>query len=180
MTNPTPRKKPKYQTVIIAAADQNGAIGFEGRLPWSNPEDMRRFVALTSGKVILMGRKTADGLPKPLKNRVNLVLTRDRKWSKPGFIPVYDLWDIRNQITKHPIKELWVIGGAEIYKRFLPYADTVHLTLLDVQVPEADAWFPMGMLDQFQGRVVIPSTDPIVNFWVMSKVITAPSKGDIK
>ncbi len=171
--------KPKYHTIVIAAVDQNGAIGIEGRLPWSCPQDMRRFVALTSGKVILMGRKTADGLPKPLKNRINLVLTRDRSWSKPGFTPVYDLWDIRLQINKHPIKELWVIGGAEIYKRFLPYADTVHLTMLDISVDQADAWFPMPMLDQFQGRVVIPSEDPIVNYWVMSRVITAPAKGDI-
>lgn len=179
MIDPKPRKKPKYQTVIIAAADQNGAIGYQGRLPWSCPDDMRRFVMLTSGKIILMGRKTADGLPKALKNRINLVLTRDRTWSKSGFIPVYDLWDIRNQVHRHPIKELWVIGGAEIYKRFLPYADTVHLTLLDIKAPQADAYFPMGMLDVFQGRVVIPSTDPIVNYWVMSKTITAPQKGDI-
>lgn len=170
----------KYTTCVIAAVARDGAMGIEGKLPWDCPEDMRRFVCLTSGKIILMGRKTAEGLPRALRNRINLVMTRDRTWSKPGFIPVHDMWDVRNHIKKHPVKELWVIGGAEIYKRFLPQAATVHLTMLDIDVPQADTWFPMDALDQFPGRVVQHGADPLVRYWVLNRGVTAPKRGEIE
>ncbi len=158
---------------MVAAMDRNGAIGLNGGLPWDCRTDMRRFIQLTTGKVVLMGRRTADGLPKPLKNRVNLVLTHDRTWAKPGFIPVYNAHDIQVALLLADTKELWVIGGGFLYRKYIAQATTIHLSILDITIENPDTWFPVDYMEaNFPNRKVIPSVDPRVNFWVMSRNIS--------
>lgn len=161
--------------ICIAAIAHDGAMGVNGVLPWHCPADLRHFKALTVGRVCLMGRKTAAGLRKPLRDRVNLVLTRDRSWSKTGFTPVYDMRGVKKILKDLDQEELWVIGGAEIYRRFLPKCDLVHLTVLDITVPNADTWFPVQALGQFQGVYAQTVVDPRVVFWTLHRTPT-PTK----
>lgn len=156
------RKRTKYRVAMIAAVDTNGAIGKDGVLPWHCKADLKYFQNMTLGRVLLMGRKTADGLPKALRNRVNLVLTRDPTWHREGFIPVYTKRGVYKYLRQAKQDTLWVIGGEGIYRAYINQADVIHLTVLDIQVGDPDAWFPMDGLAQYRGLYVQPSTDPCV------------------
>ncbi|MBK6727815.1 MAG: dihydrofolate reductase [Xanthomonadales bacterium] len=123
---------------IIAALDRNRAIGFQNRLPWSLPDDLRRFKALTMGHTILMGRKTAESIGRALPGRKNLVLTRSGRVPYADMIAVATLQEAREQAQQR----LFVIGGGEVYALALPLAAYMHLTHVDVALTEADAWFP--------------------------------------
>src|SRR3954468_17392566 len=108
-------------TLILAAAE-NGVIGKDGAIPWRIADDMKRFKALTIGKRIVMGRKTWDSLPrKPLPGRDNVVVTRDAGWRAEGAGVVHRVEDALGG-------EVMVIGGAEIYRAALPFADAIELT----------------------------------------------------
>jgi dihydrofolate reductase len=156
--------------VMIAAVDRNGALGSNGALPWVCPADLRHFRSLTLGKILLMGRKTADSLPKPLPGRINLVMTRSKDpYPRPGFITVRTWRDVRRVCTTHGHSEIWIIGGGQIYERYIRRADIVHLTMLDCTVPDADTWFPMRGLSKFKGCMVTPAKDPAVKFWVFTR-----------
>lgn len=147
---------------VIAAIANNGAMGRNGRLPWRCPEDLERFRDLTLGKVVLMGRKTAESLRRALPGRVNLVLTRDASWSREGFITVGSHREVAELNGEH---DVWVIGGADLYAYYLPMATIVHLTVLDRSVPDADTFFPMAALSGFVPRVIEPGQDPSVTFF---------------
>ena len=124
---------------LVAALDDNRAIGFDNRMPWHLPDDLRRFKALTSGKTVLMGRKTAQSLGRALPNRQNLVLTRS------GKVPFADMQAVatwQQAVDAAGSDELMVIGGGEIYAMALPMADCLHLTLVDTRLAQADAYFP--------------------------------------
>lgn len=125
--------------VLIAALDRARAIGFGNRLPWHLPDDLKRFKALTLGKTVLMGRKTAESLGRALPGRVNLVLTGSGRAPFAGMQPVASL---PQAITAAGGAELMVIGGGEIYALTLPHAHRMHLTHVDILLPQADAWFP--------------------------------------
>ena len=121
---------------VVAMAD-NGVIGSGGRLPWRIPEDMRRFKALTIGKPCIMGRKTWESLPKkPLPERMNIVITRDRDFRDDGAIVVHS-FDYA-LVRAGDAAEICVIGGAEIYKVALARAGRIHLTEVHADV-EGDA-----------------------------------------
>jgi dihydrofolate reductase len=108
-------------TLILAAAD-NGVIGKDGAIPWRIADDMKRFKALTLGKRVVMGRKTWDSLPKkPLPGRDNVVVTREAAWRGEGAIRAASL-----EVAL--AGEVMVIGGAEIYRAALPFADCIELT----------------------------------------------------
>lgn len=155
--------------IVIAAVGRNGALGANGVLPWHCPVDLRHFRALTMGRVCLMGRNTADGLRKPLRDRVNLVMTRNPAgYQRPGFTSVSNMADIQAALDRCGTDELWVCGGAAIYREFLPIADVVHLTQLDIDVPDADTWYPMDLMDRFTGTQTQATTDPLVHFWVFT------------
>jgi dihydrofolate reductase len=124
---------------LIVAMAQNGVIGRDNSLPWRLPEDLKRFRAFTLGKPILMGRKTFESLGRPLPNRTNLVLTRDRSWSAPGVIVVHSIEEALMQAASSD--ELVVIGGAEIYRLVLPVARRIYLTHVHADVP-GDITFP--------------------------------------
>jgi dihydrofolate reductase len=127
--------------VLVAAIDRRGAIGKGNALPWHLPDDLKHFKALTLGKTVLMGRRTAESLGRALPKRTNLVLTRSGFVSFDGMKPVATLDEAR-AIAGDGDGELMVIGGGEIYALTLPLATRMHLTHVDTVVDGADAHFP--------------------------------------
>jgi len=123
---------------LIAALDRNHAIGREGAMPWHLPDDLKRFKALTLGKTVLMGRKTALAIGRALPGRVNLVLTRGEHAPFDGQRIVHSL----DEAIAIAAGELAVIGGGEVYALALPRATDLHLTWVDTQAENADAHFP--------------------------------------
>ena len=128
--------------VLIAALDRNRGIGRECALPWHLPDDLKRFKALTLGKPVLMGRKTAESLGRALPKRRNLVLTRSGHAPFDGMQAVATLDEARALAAAHGADELCVIGGAELYALTLPFAARLSLTHVDTEVDDADTFFP--------------------------------------
>lgn len=126
--------------VLVAAIDRARAIGRGNELPWRLPEDLKRFKALTLGKPVLMGRRTAQSLGRALPQRRNLVLSRTRQVPFAGMEPVGCLEEALAACADVP--EVMVIGGGEIYALCLAEARRMHLTHVDVVVEGADAFFP--------------------------------------
>ncbi|MFY2764068.1 dihydrofolate reductase [Arenimonas sp. MALMAid1274] len=124
---------------MVAALDRRHGIGRGNALPWRLPDDLKRFKALTLGHPVLMGRKTAQSLGRPLPGRLNLVLTRSGVVPFDGMQAVASLDDAIARAGGSP---LFVIGGGEIYDLALPRADRLHLTWVDTVVADADAFFP--------------------------------------
>lgn len=127
---------------LIAAMDRGGAIGRDNDLPWRLPNDLRRFKALTIGKPILMGRRTAESLDRALPGRRNLVLTRSGRVPFDGMEAVASIGAALAAAARDEAGELCVIGGGEVYAQLLARADVMHLTLVDTMVEGADAFFP--------------------------------------
>jgi len=126
---------------LIAALDRNFAIGRGNALPWHLPDDLRRFKALTLGKSVLMGRKTAESLGRALPKRRNLVMSRGGRVPFAGMQAVASLDEAIAQAAGEA-RELCVIGGGEVYALALPRATQLHLTWVDTTVDQADAFFP--------------------------------------
>jgi len=135
---------------LIAALDRRNAIGKGNALPWHLPADLKRFKALTLGKPILMGRKTAESIGRALPGRRNLVLTRSGQVPFEGMDAVASIDDAL--AFARDAGELCVIGGGEVYALCLPRATHLHLTHVDTIVAGADAFFPG--VDAVQWRVV--------------------------
>lgn len=135
---------------LVAALDRDFAIGRGNALPWSLPDDLKRFKTLTLGHPILMGRKTAESLGRALPGRRNLVLTRSGRVPFEGMEAVGSIDEAlartaepaatANAPATKPV--LMVIGGGEVYAQALPLASRLHLTWVDTRVEGADAWFP--------------------------------------
>jgi len=134
------KKNRKPTIAIIAAVAKNGAIGFQNKLLYRLPNDMRRFKTLTEGHTVIMGRKTYLSLPKkPLPNRRNIVLTR----SKLTFPSCETFASLSDAIAHCSDEELvFIIGGASVYRDALEYADTLLLTEIDDNPSNADTFFP--------------------------------------
>lgn len=126
--------------VLVAALDRRRAIGRSGALPWHLPDDLRRFKRLTAGRPLLMGRRTAESLGRALPGRRNLVLTGSGRVPYDGMEPVRSLAEAVALVRGEP--QLVVIGGGAVYERCLGIADGLHLTHVDTEVADADAWFP--------------------------------------
>ena len=127
----------------IAAVDRNWAIGRNNGLLVSIPADMKFFRQMTTGKVIVMGRKTLESFPNglPLKNRTNIVLSSRPDYSVRDAVIVHDLEELSAELEKYDTDDIYVIGGESIYRQLLPMCSTAHITKID-HVYEADAWFP--------------------------------------
>lgn len=138
---------------LIAALDRRHAIGFGNRLPWHLSDDLKRFKALTRGKTVLMGRKTAESLGRALPERRNLVLTRGGAVPFAGMQAVASLDEA---MASAGTEELMVIGGGEIYALTLPLADIMHLTHVDTELAQADAWFPVFDAGQWRETACEP------------------------
>ena len=129
----------KIEVVHIVATDLDGCIGNNGEIPWHLPSDLQRFKKLTSGGVVVMGRKTFESLNcKPLPNRVNIVITKDPNFQiehKGKGVIFYNEISFAIQKAKYEasvlgLKEVWIIGGQTIYEQTIPYVDRVEATLV--------------------------------------------------
>ncbi len=127
----------------IVAVDENWGIGYKNELLVSIPADMKLFREKTTGNVIIMGRKTLESFPNglPLKNRVNIMLTKSGEASGNGEIVVHSVEEAVAEVGKYEDKEVYVIGGASIYEQFLPYVDKAYVTKID-HAYQADTYFP--------------------------------------
>lgn len=141
------------KVALIVAVSQNNVIGRDNQLPWHLPEDLKYFKSVTMGKPILMGRKTFDSIGRPLPGRTNIVITRNSQWAAPGAVVVTDIQAALAAAEKAceaaAVNEIMVIGGAQIYQNFLPFADRLYLTKVEAQV-EGDAFFPRVDAAQWQ------------------------------
>jgi len=124
---------------IIAAISENNAIGKDNQLLWHLPADLKHFKALTTGHTIIMGRKTFDSIGKPLPNRRSIVVSRNTALKIEGVELAYTLEDALRLAGNE--EEVFIIGGAEIYRQSLPFADKIYLTKIH-QHHDADAFFP--------------------------------------
>lgn len=130
------------ELVLVAAIDRAFAIGRDNQLPWRLPDDLKRFKALTLGKPLLMGRKTAQSLGRALPGRRNLVLTRSGAVPFAGMEPVASVEAALAVAREDGADTLCVIGGGEVYALCLPLATHMYLTHVDTRVDGADAFFP--------------------------------------
>ena len=128
--------------VLLAALDRGHAIGKDNALPWHLPADLKRFKALTLGRPLLMGRKTAESLGRALPGRRNLVLTRSGRVPFAGMEAVAGIDEALAIARGDAAAELCVIGGGEVFAATLPVAARMHLTWVDTRIEEADAFFP--------------------------------------
>ena len=129
----------RSRIALVAALDRNHAIGRDGAMPWHLPDDLKRFKQLTLGKPVLMGRKTALAIGRPLPGRRNLVLTRSGAAPFAGQETVASIPDAIEIVRG---EELMVVGGGEVYALALPLATDLHLTWIDTEADKADAFFP--------------------------------------
>lgn len=131
--------------IIVAAGMGNHVIGANGDLPWGKiPKDMKHFRDITIGHPVVMGRKTWESLPeeyKPLPGRENIVLTRNASSVKTSKGPVIIFENIDSILEIAKVEDVFVIGGAEIYRLFIPYAESLHVTFVHGEF-EGDAYFP--------------------------------------
>jgi dihydrofolate reductase len=124
---------------IIVAVSENGVIGVDNKLPWHISEDLRRFKTLTLGNTVIMGRKTYESIGKPLSDRVNIVVSRDKGLTIPGCIVVDSIENAIRKSDKN--KDTFIIGGGEIYKNSLNFVDKVYMTRINQEVG-GDTIFP--------------------------------------
>ena len=124
---------------VIVAASTNNVIGVAGELPWRPSDDLKRFKALTLGKPVVMGRKTFDSIGRPLPDRQNIIITTRPEFVAEGCDVVYSP-DTALAIAGDA-EEVMIIGGGEIYRLFLPVADRVHMTRVNIEL-DGDAHFP--------------------------------------
>jgi len=126
---------------IIVAVSENNTIGKNNRLPWSLPADLKYFKNTTWGMPVVMGRKTFDSIGKPLPGRKNIILTRNKQWKKEGVEMATDVHEAVKKATTYDVKEIFIIGGAEIFKVALPMTQRVYLTRIHANF-DGDVFFP--------------------------------------
>lgn len=143
---------------LIVAVDKNWAIGYQNNLLISIPEDMRFFRDETSNKVVILGRNTLETFPggKPLKNRTNIIISRKKDLVVKDAIVVHSIEEAVEITKDYKTEDIYVIGGASIYKQMLPYCDVAHVTKIDYAY-QADTYFPN--LDQDDEWVIKEESD---------------------
>lgn len=143
---------------LIAAVDKNWAIGKDNKLLVSIPADMKFFRETTTGKVVVMGRKTLESFPNglPLKNRTNIVLTSNPSYQVNGAVIVHSQEELEEELKKYNSDDIYVIGGESIYRMLADQCDTAHITKIDYAY-EADAYFPN--LDENPNWKIVADSD---------------------
>ena len=134
----------------IAAVDRKNAIGKRGKLPWHYSADMKFFRETTTGHAVVMGRKTWLTIGKPLKDRLNIVLSRDSSIEPQDSLLVLTDVDSVISFNNSLTTDLFVIGGAQIYRAFLPHIEKWIITEVPLTVSGADAFMPEGYLEEFK------------------------------
>ena len=127
----------------ILAADKNWGIGYNNHLLVSIPSDMKFFRQTTTGKVVVMGRKTLESFPNgmPLKNRTNIVLSGNQNYQVQDAVVVHSEDELMEELEKYDTDDIFVIGGESVYRMMLPHCDTVYVTKID-RAFQADTFFP--------------------------------------
>lgn len=137
---------------LIAAMEVDNGIGMKNDIPWHHPEDLKWFKETTQGATVIMGRKTFLSIGKPLPNRTNIVLTTNPDYNPEGVLVAYNIHDAMRLAT--PInKPIFVMGGADIYRLFMPYASELLITHLHQSVP-CDTFFPHIDLNVWKSKCV--------------------------
>lgn len=127
----------------IVAVSENNAIGKDNQLPWHLPEDLKFFKQKTSGKPVLMGRKTFDSLGKPLKNRLNIVLSRTEGLALPeGVLLEHDITAAIKKLEEQNTEEAFIIGGGKVFEETMDVIDRLYITRVKTSIKDADAFFP--------------------------------------
>ena len=148
----------KTEIVLVLARADNGVIGRDNALPWHLPADLKHFKEITSGKPMIMGRRTFESLPGLLPGRRHIVLTRDLGWSAAGAEVAHDLAGALGLVDEEAVS---VIGGAEIFDLFLDWADKIELTEVHAEVA---------------GDAMVPAPDPTI--WRETNRQWYPAEGD--
>jgi dihydrofolate reductase len=144
LTDEPETPNPRPVVALIWAMARNRVIGRGNALPWRLPADMAHFKALTTGHPVLMGRKTFESLRRPLPNRTNVVITRDPRFEAAGCLVARSTDEALELAARHLDRndaQVFVIGGADLYRQMLPHADRLYPTLVGADVA-GDAWFP--------------------------------------
>lgn len=128
---------------LIVAVDKNWAIGNRGNLLVRIPNDQKMFQQETTGKVVILGRKTMETFPgkQPLKNRTNIILSGKPDYQVKGAVVVHSLEELLEECGKYKSEDIYVIGGESVYRQLLPCCDVAHVTKIDIAY-EADAYCP--------------------------------------
>ena len=128
---------------LIVAVDSNWAIGNKNELLIRIPNDMKHFREETTGKVVVLGRKTLETFPQglPLKNRTNIILSKDKNYKVKDAIVVHSIEQLLEELKNYPDENIYIIGGDSVYRQMLPYCNVAHVTKIE-HTYEADAFFP--------------------------------------
>jgi dihydrofolate reductase len=145
-------------SIIAAMAEDKRVIGVSNTLPWHLPEDMKHFREMTTGHPILMGRKTYESIGRPLPKRENIVITRNADYQAKGCVIKHTLDEAIAHCANND--EIFIIGGAELYKQALLLADRLYLTEITIQPPDS-------LLVSFEGDAFFPEFSS--NDWVVAK-----------
>ena len=129
--------------IAVLSADKNWAIGYKGDLLVKIPNDMKMFRTLTTGNVIVMGRKTLESFPngQPLPNRVNIVMTQNPDYQAKGCVIVHSTEELLEELKNYSDKQVYVVGGESIYRELLPFCEEAYVTRIDYEY-QADRYFP--------------------------------------
>ena len=148
---------------MIVAVDSNWAIGNKNQLLISIPADHKMFRQETTGKIVVLGRKTLETFPNglPLPNRTNIILSTNQDYKVKDAIVVHGIEELLEELKKYDTKDVYIIGGETVYRQMLPYADIIHVTKIDREY-EADAFFPN--LDELPEWVNTENSDEQVYF----------------
>lgn len=143
---------------LIAAVDKNWAIGMNNKLLVHISDDLKRFRRMTIGKVVVMGRKTLESFPggQPLKDRINIVLSKDVTYQPEGVIAVHSMEELTGELQNYKSEDVYVIGGESVYQQLLEQCDTAYITKIDYAY-QADAWFPN--LDQMDAWQIVEESE---------------------
>lgn len=143
---------------LIVNADKNWGIGKENQLLVHIPNDMKMFRQTTTGKVVVMGRKTLESFPNgmPLPKRTNIVLTTEQDYDGRGAVVVHSTEELFDELKKYSDEDIFIIGGESIYRMMLPYCDTAYVTRLDYAY-DADTYFPD--LDEMEEWKIVEESD---------------------
>ncbi|MBM4762040.1 dihydrofolate reductase [Bacillus sp. B15-48] len=133
---------------LIWAMDENRVIGSYNKLPWHIPGDLKFFKKVTMGHPIVMGRKTHESIGKPLPGRENIIITRDRQYKSEGCLVLHSIDELLEYESK-TAEEVFVIGGAEIFKEIIPHANRLYLTMIHHQF-DGDTYFPVFHMDEWE------------------------------
>lgn len=148
---------------IIVAVDNHWAIGNKNELLVRIPNDHKHFREETTGKVVVLGRKTLATFPQgmPLQNRTNIILSKDTKFQVKGAEVVHSVEELLEELKTYDSEDVYIIGGESIYRQLLPYCDVVHVTKID-HVYEADTYFPN--LDEMEEWEITEDSDELTYF----------------